>query len=165
MIIAIAVLGLSASLVNEQICNSEKTLCQWALKGIWGHRDVFRTTRYSTFLGIYGILTGAVGTISLFVDSIPTIAPLLGDGIGALLFLAGGIAWMVDIENLPMSCGKYKKLGSDYWYAKPLASTCRRCEADHGLVWALFAFTAGLYICDYVRRRQLVQSAKSSTGF
>lgn len=163
MIIAIAVLGLSASLVNEKICNSD--VCVYALKEIWGPRDVFRTVRYSTFLGIYGILTGAVGTISLFVDSIPTIAPLVGDSIGALLYLAGGIAWMVDIENLPRSCSKFKELGLPSWYAKALTGTCRRCEADHGLVWALFAFTAGLYICDYVRRRQLVQSAKSGTGF
>lgn len=163
MIIAIAVLGLSASLVNEKIVDSEKNLYIYALTGIWGYRDVFRTTRYSTFLGIYGILTCAVGTISLFVDSIPTIAPLVGDGIGALLFLAGGIAWMVDIENLPMSCGKYKE--KDWWYAESLPGPCRRCEADHGLVWALFAFTAGLVICGYVRRRELVQSAKSGAGF
>lgn len=158
MIIAIAVLGLSASLVNERICDSD--VCVYALDGVWPGRDVFRTTRYSTFLGIYGIITGAVGTISLFVDSIPTIAPLVGDSIGALLYLAGGIAWVVDLENLPVSCNEYKEWYSQNWLAESLGGTCRRCEADNGLVWALFAFTAGLVICGYVRRRELVQSAK-----
>lgn len=160
MIIALAVVGLSASLVNEKFCNSEENVCVLALTGLWNYERGFRTTRYSTFLGIYGILTSAVGLISLFVGSIPTIAPLVGDSIGTMLFLAGGIAWVVDLEKLPVSCNEYKEWKSQAWYAESLGGTCRRCEADNGLVWALFAFTAGLVICGYVRRRELVQSSK-----
>lgn len=160
MILALAVLGLSASLVNERFCNSEEHICYRALTLLWRYERGYRTTRYCTFLGIYGVLTAAVGTASLFVDSIPTIAPLFGDSIGAMFYLAGGIAWVVDLAKLDTSCSDVKKFYSPMWYADPVESTCKRCEADHGLVWALFAFTAGLAICDFLRRRDLVQSSK-----
>lgn len=160
MILAIAVLGLSASLVNEKFCSSKAHYCVFALTRLWGPYHAYGTTRYCTFLGIYGILTAAVGTASLFFDSISTIVPLVGDGIGAMFYLAGGIAWVVDLAKLKFSCNDVKKMYSGYFYADSLASTCKRCEADHGLVWALFAFTAGLAICDFLRRRDLVQSSK-----
>lgn len=160
MILALAVLGLSASLVNERFCNSEENYCIRALTLLWDYERGYRTTRYCTFLGIYGTVTAAVGASSLFVDSIPTIVPLVADSIGAMFHLAGGIAWVVDLAKLPYSCGDIKKFSSRFWYRDSLASTCQRCEADHGLVWALFAFTAGLAICDFVRRRDLVQSSR-----
>lgn len=160
MILAIAVLGLSASLVNERFCDSKENSCVRALSLLWGYQRGYRTTRYCTFLGIYGTVTAAVGTASLFVDSIPTIVPLVGDSIGAMFYLAGGIAWVVDLGKLNRSCSEIKEWYSAFWYADGVESTCKRCEADHGLVWALFAFTAGLAICDFVRRRDLVQSSR-----
>lgn len=162
MILALAVLGLSASLVTEKVCNSE--YCVFTLRTLWEElahiTSGLRTTRYCTFLGIYGIVIASVGTASLFVDRIPLVAPLVGDSIGALLYMAGGIAWGINLSKLPYSCGEFKKAYQNTWYMDSLVSVCRRCEADHGLVWALFGCTAALAICDLLRRRDQVQSLK-----
>lgn len=160
MILAIAVLGLSASLVNERYCSPKENSCILAQTTLWPPNGKYGTTRYCTFLGIYGILAATVGTASLFLDMIPTIVPLVGDSIGAMFYLAGGIAWVVDLGKLRMSCSEFEEWYSGEFFADSVESTCKRCEADNGLVWALFAFTAGLAICDFLRRRDLVQSSK-----
>lgn len=162
MILAFAVLGLSASLVTDKVCSPNETLCLFTVRSLWGvnHSGGLRTARYCTFLGTYGIAIAAVGTASLFVDRIPTVAPLVGDSIGALLYLAGGIAWVINLAKLPDSCSDWKKAQPNAWFVDAFVSACRRCEADHGLVWALFAFTAALAICDLFRRRDQAQSLK-----
>lgn len=158
MILAIAILGLSVNLVKEKVCDSTGG-CTPALGFFWiAYNLAPGPVRYSIFMGIYGILIATIGTASLFVDSIPSIVPLAGDSIGALFYLAGGIAWTVDLAKLYISCSGMQ--GLDDLYSDQGASVCKRCEADHGLVWALFAFTAGLAMCDFVLRRGQVQSFK-----
>lgn len=158
LILAIAILGLSASLVAEKFCDSD--YCILTLSTLWAGATGFRTTHYCIFLGLYGIAIATFGTICLFMDRIPMMVPLVGDSIGALFFLAGGIAWTVNLARLEESCGDMKNRWSGYPFADSLVSTCRRCEADHGLVWALFACTAILAICDFFRRRDQGQSSK-----
>lgn len=159
MILALAITGLSASLVAEKFC--DKNSCYIALTA-FGDDEGVRLGRYSIFLGLYGIVVAAVGIASLFVDSIPLTIPLVGDSIGALFYLAGGIAWAVKLRNLNIYCSEipkwFKLVFPDAWFADDLVGTCRRCEADHGLVWSMFAFTTGLVICDYFRRRNRIQS-------
>lgn len=162
MILAIAVLGLSASLVAEEYCEAgwKVTTCISVLNRVWASDRALRTARYCVFLGLYGIVIAAVGLASLFVERIPSMISLVGDSLGVLFYLAGGIAWVVNLAALPVSCGYLKEFYSGLWFADSLKSACMRCEADHGLMWALFAVTACLAICDFVRRRDLVQSSK-----
>lgn len=160
MILAIAVLGLSASIVADKVCSSEEQLCVSAEFVLALERLGLRTVRYGMFIGVYGMMIASVGTAALFVDKIPMIVPLFGDAIGAVFYLAGGIAWLVELARLPVSCSKIKWRFSNNWYSDFATSLCRRCEAEHGLVWALFAFTAALALCDLFRRRDQVHSFK-----
>lgn len=154
MILAIALLGLSISIIAQRVCWADglSRICYLAV----GYA-ARRTIRYSVFLGVYGIVVSATGALSLFVERIPTIISLAGDSLGVLFYLAGGIAWVVHFANTG-PCDE-----SNFWWADAPAvnqfvGACRRCEAEHGLVWALFAFTAGLAICDYFRRRDQARS-------
>lgn len=164
MILAIAILGLSASILAEKFCHEDNVHCESTLYYLRLYGLEAGPLRYSIFLGIYGILVAIIGTASLFVDMIPPIVPLVGDSIGAVFFLAGGIAWVVNLSKLKASCSDFKGY-SDFWWPNPwwagrAESSCRRCEADHGLIWAIFAFTAALALCDFLRRRDRVQSSK-----
>lgn len=105
------------------------------------------TLHYSIFLGIYGILTAAAGIVALYLEKIPLIAPLVADTFGALFYLSGGVAWLV-ASSRPELYG--------YWYDVPTAEA----RGAEGLVWTLFAFTACLAICSFLRRRDNVQSFK-----
>lgn len=156
MILAIAILGLSASIIADKACNPEGGLCISAERILSWENLGLKTIRYCIFLGTYGILIASVGTASLFVDKIPMIVPLVGDSIGALFYLSGGIAWIASLNNV--SCRKRIWRYVSEWYTDFATSACKRCEADHGLAWALFAFTASLAICDFLRRRDQVQS-------
>ena len=49
------------------------------------------TTKYSVFLGAYGIIITAIGLLAVFFEFIPNLIPMAFDGVGALLFLGGGI--------------------------------------------------------------------------
>lgn len=164
MILAIAILGLSASILAEKLCDPDNGYCGSTMDYLQMYGLQAEPLRYSIFLGIYGILIAIIGTASLFMDMIPLIVPLVGDSIGAMFYLAGGIAWVVNLSNLKASCSDFKDY-SDYWWADSwwadgAESSCRRCEADHGLTWAIFAFTAALALCDFLRRRDRVQSSK-----
>lgn len=117
------------------------------------------TIRYCIFLGIYGIMIAALGIASLYVDKIPTEVPLVVDSIGALFYLAGGIAWAVRFTGQNIPCSVVPAWATDS-YIKAWLSACKRCEADAGLAWSLFVFTALLAICGFLRRRDQVQSSK-----
>lgn len=183
MILAIALLGLSVSLIHDR-CKTfgdNNRVCLFSSADTIFSNHTSRTVDYSIFLGIWGMLISAIGTVALFVDGIPTVVPLVGDCLGALFFLAGGIAWVVRIGSRQWSCselrdGNWEEIFDSDWYVKyfgwivpqdakdwtqdAVASTCRQGEAAHGLAWALFAFTAGLAICDYFRRRDQAKSLR-----
>lgn len=164
MILAMALLGLSISILAQKIClpSVYTSLCKavWFTSGL--PPSMKKTISYSVFLGVYGIVVSAIGTVSLLVESIPTIVPLVGDGLGILFYLSGGIAWVVDSAHLRYSDNNGEAWANPYrdeWWLD-VEGAYRRCEAEHGLVWALFAFTAGLAICDYFRRRDQVKSLR-----
>lgn len=67
------------------------------------------------------MLAGAVGIVCLFVDRVPTFVQMVGDGLGALFFVAGGIAWAVGMQGQSCTVSKIDKL-----YHNPLLNQgCR----------------------------------------
>lgn len=56
------------------------------------------------------MIVGAFGLIALWIDKIPPIAPMVTDGLAALLFLAGGIAWAVGMKGQTCSESSLKAL-------------------------------------------------------
>lgn len=128
MILAIAIVGLSASLIHEEICSSELNLCLLALRQLWNKGSGEKTVRYCMFLGLYGIVIAAVGTAALFVDRIPMVVPLVGDSLGALFYLAGGIAWVVNFGGAEYTCSDWDDGNASHlWYSKATANACKRC--------------------------------------
>lgn len=124
MILAIALLGLSISLLHEKY-NSEFNRKAWPVGDAFGRDHGPRTVRYCVFLGLYGILISAVGTLALLIGRIPTIVSLVGDSFGALCFLAGGIAWVVSIGGRKHTCSEWKDVPANEWIPIP-ASEWRR---------------------------------------
>lgn len=161
MILAIALLGLSHNILIHEACNSQFNRCYTLIYEVYD-KEAVSTVAYSIFLGAYGLLLSAISIASLFVDRIPTIIPLVGDSFGTLFYLAGGIAWVVNIfASRTYTCGELEALDPKIiWWKDDAASICRQGNAAEGLVWALSAFTACLVICDYLRRRDLAKSSK-----
>ncbi|KAF3762463.1 hypothetical protein M406DRAFT_357468 [Cryphonectria parasitica EP155] len=93
MLFAIVVVGLSATFMKDQHVGSAPV-----------------TTRYSVFVGAFGMIVGAFGAVALWVDRIPSIAPMVTDGLAALFFLAGGIAWAVGMKGQSCSLSSLQKL-------------------------------------------------------
>jgi hypothetical protein len=157
MILAIALLGLSASLAGPpwELCHQTV----FEVRDCVEPDGIMRTVRYSLFLGICAMLISTIGIVSLFVDRIPMIIPFVGDALGAVLSLAAGLAWALNYASLDLNCDE---LIYNQYILIPdkFKSLCRRLEADQGLAWALFVFTTSLFICDFFRRRDLTKSAK-----
>lgn len=161
MILAIALLGLSHSILLRTPCNSQLNRCEPMMDVVYDKEHV-STVAYSIFLGGYGLLLSAISIASLFVDRIPTIIPLVGDSFGTLFYLAGGIAWLVAILATTVNtCSEWEAEDPEIvWWKDDAASICRQGNAAEGLVWALSVFTACLVVCDYLRRRDMVKSSK-----
>ncbi|KAH8897170.1 hypothetical protein GQ53DRAFT_818449 [Thozetella sp. PMI_491] len=100
-IFAAAVLGLSVTFVKNHLIG-----------------DAPATMRYAVFLGAYGLILAALGVASLFLEAIPSIIPVGFKAIGALLFVAGGIAWAVGLKGL--SCSDSTSPNIDNLYTNPL---------------------------------------------
>lgn len=49
------------------------------------------------------MIVGAFGLVALWIAKIPPIVPVATDGLAALFFLAGGVAWAVGMKD--QSCG------------------------------------------------------------
>lgn len=179
MILAIALLGLSINLIKSACF--ELLVCVWPLVWAFGKQAHGpRTVGYSIFLGLFGIMISTIGTVALFIDGIPTIVPLVGDSFGALCFLAGGIAWIVNTGGRIHTCGEWNDVPDNEWartlndsvrnsdrlsdaiaWVKDVTiSACKQGNAEHGLAWALFTITTCLVICNYLRRRDLAKSSK-----
>ncbi|KAG8167272.1 hypothetical protein KVR01_002961 [Diaporthe batatas] len=163
LILAAALLGVSISLLAHEACQTESDSFRFCTPT--PSSNAKSTVNYGIFLGVYGIVISAIGALFLFVERIPTAIPLAGDGLGTLFYLAGGAAWVaafgkircnnmkLDFFDTPAGLREMNKSTRDQ-----LVGNCRRCEAEHGLVWALFALTASLAICDYFRRRDQAKS-------
>ncbi|PSR77218.1 membrane-associating domain-domain-containing protein [Coniella lustricola] len=93
MLFAIVVVGLSATFMKDQHVGSVPV-----------------TTRYSVFVGAFGMIIGSLGLVALWLDGIPSIIPMAADAIAALLFLAGGIAWAVGMKGQSCTEASLKKL-------------------------------------------------------
>lgn len=120
--------------------------------------------RYCVFLGVYGILAALVTIASLFITVISTLAPLLLQVIGALLFLAGAITLALQHKKLTLwtydaVTDDLKLLGFSDHFAVDTGRTCKRCIADEALLFALVPLSLGLAACAFLRRRSLRQSA------
>ncbi|KAJ4414255.1 hypothetical protein N0V82_008037 [Gnomoniopsis sp. IMI 355080] len=72
--------------------------------------DAPTTTRFSVFVGAFGMIVGALGLVAVFIDRIPSLVPMIADGLGALFFLAGGIAWAVAMKGQSCSATSVKQL-------------------------------------------------------
>lgn len=82
LIASAVVLGLSVTLENHQKYGSPPA-----------------ETSFASFTGGFGIVVAAIGVASMFIDAIPTLVPLVVEGLAALFFLAGGI-----VSHLFFSC-------------------------------------------------------------
>lgn len=71
------------------------------------------------------MIAGAVGLVSLFLDRVPDFVPMVGDGLGALFFLASGIAWAVGMKDQTCSLSSSQKL-----YDNPLLN--QGCQPGGG---------------------------------
>jgi hypothetical protein len=116
------VLGLSVTLAKGQLQGS-----------------VPATTGYGGFAGAVGILGGFVGVVALFVERLQGVFGLVVDGVVALVLLAGGVVWVVQlkgvscndwleiINNVILNCGARpdKAAGDGYYtnYCLNLAET------------------------------------------
>lgn len=100
-LLAIIVLGLSVTLMKGQKIGSVPT-----------------TTRYSVFLGAYGIIVTIIGLLGLFFEFIPNLITMGFDAAGALLFLGGGIAWAIGTKGL--SCTNKNSPNIDHLYTNSL---------------------------------------------
>lgn len=58
------------------------------------------TLRYSVFTGAIAMIIAAIGIICLFIHKIPPFIPMVIDAVGALLLVAGGIAWAVGLKGV-----------------------------------------------------------------
>jgi hypothetical protein len=120
--------------------------------------------RYCIFLGIYGIISAIINIVSLFVTAVSALVPLLMNIMGAMLFLAGGVAWAVNFRKIIFSCSEVIEAlefsGFSRSFAESTATSCRRCAVDEALVFTLFALSLSLAVCSLLHRRSLVQSAK-----
>ncbi|KAL1874531.1 hypothetical protein Daus18300_003550 [Diaporthe australafricana] len=141
IILSIALLGLSVNLARFKTCTEFLFLC------ITWPSSIVVTLRYSIFLGIYGIVTAALGIGALYLDRIPLIAQLAADAFAALFFLAGGIGWVVNFVRLED-------------YGSLFDAAFGQARGAQGLVWTLFAVTACIAVCTFLRRRDQAQSSK-----
>lgn len=56
------------------------------------------------------MIAGSLGLIAVFIDRIPSLVPIVADGLGALFFLAGGIAWAVAMKGQTCTEASLKQL-------------------------------------------------------
>lgn len=83
-IIAVVILGLSVALLRAQV---------------YGAAPV--TTRFSVFLGAFGMITSSLGLTALFLERwIPSLIPLALDAVGGILLAAGGISWAIGLKGV-----------------------------------------------------------------
>ncbi|EHA55262.1 hypothetical protein MGG_08113 [Pyricularia oryzae 70-15] len=83
LIASAVVLGLSVTLENHQKYGSPPA-----------------ETSFASFTGGFGIVVAAIGVASMFIDAIPTLVPLVVEGLAALFFLAGGIALAIAMKGV-----------------------------------------------------------------
>ncbi|KAH9439326.1 hypothetical protein MCOR02_002888 [Pyricularia oryzae] len=83
LIASAVVLGLSVTLANHQKYGSPPA-----------------ETSFASFTGGFGIVVAAIGVASMFIDAIPTLVPLVVEGLAALFFLAGGIALAIAMKGV-----------------------------------------------------------------
>ncbi|EAA32654.1 hypothetical protein GE21DRAFT_6701 [Neurospora crassa] len=157
------IVGLSAQFITAQKVGSAAT-----------------TTQYSVFTGTYAILEGFLGIVALFLSSFPDIVVLGADAIGALVLLAGGIAWAVEtrgfsctdptkakkiLDNNLLNQGKRKYKGDWYYgilYGDPsaetawsrLQSSCKKGLADEVFQFLAFAVLVVLLVVGWIRWRK-----------
>lgn len=163
ILFAIVVVGLAATLIKSQIYDTPPT-----------------TTKYSTFTGGFGIIVGAIGLAGLFIEAIPEIATMALDGLAAIFFLAGGIAWAVGLKGFSCSNfgdmekmldnglinqGKFDGPLGQTWGVfrdtntvgeafKLLEGNCKKGFADEIFQFLAFALGLGLIGLGYVRMRK-----------
>lgn len=101
----VVVLGLSVTLLKGQVFGDTPT-----------------TTRYSVFLGAFGMVVALLGLLSLFVSAVPAVVPMALDAVAGILLLAGGIAWAVGLKGLECD-----EAHADAMYANGLLN--EGCEA------------------------------------
>jgi len=82
IILSSAVLGLSITLAKGQIVGSAPS-----------------ATSYATFLGVLGMVSGAFGIFTVFINVFDGIIVLIIEGLVTMLFIAGGIALAVMLKG------------------------------------------------------------------
>ncbi|KAK3398849.1 marvel domain-containing protein [Sordaria brevicollis] len=156
------IVGLSAHFITSQRIGSAPT-----------------TTKYSVFTGAYGIIEGLFGIAALFASFIPDVVVLGADAVGALVLLAGGIAWAIGtrsvsctdirkadkiVNNDLLNQGKQKYKGEwiyGIFHDNPsekeawsrLQDSCKRGLADEIFQFLGFAVLVGLVVVGWLRWR------------
>jgi len=107
IIFSAVVLGLSVTLAKGQIEGS-----------------VPATTGYGSFIGAIGIIGGFIGIAGLFVELLAGIVGWAIDALIALLLLAGGLAWVIQLRNV--NCNSWQTIISN-----PILSCGAQDQGDH----------------------------------
>ncbi|KAK3940152.1 marvel domain-containing protein [Diplogelasinospora grovesii] len=162
-IFAVVVLGLAVTLIKAQVLGDAPT-----------------TTKYSSFTGAFGIIVCAAGVAGMFVSAIPDLVTMALDGVLALLFLAGGIAWAVGLKGIGCKdqtaymqmrengllnegsatvdgvavIGADYNSNNDYDVFDKLSANCQKGMADEIMQFISFAFALGLLGLGFVRWRK-----------
>lgn len=73
------------------------------------------------------MIVGAVGLVALWIEKIPSLVPIVADGLAALVFVAGGIAWAVGMKGQTCTLSSLQKL-----YDNPLLNQGCQPEDSKG---------------------------------
>lgn len=158
---SVTILGLAASMIANQVYDTPPV-----------------TTRYSTFTGGFGMIVGGVGVLCTFVSFVPELVPIVLDGLAALFFLGGGIAWAYGLKDSG-NCSKpemiYNPLlnqgsitvGDNTAYGvvgngdvdaetilNRLKGNCQRAQADEILQFLCFGLGAALLGLGFLQKRR-----------
>ncbi|EAQ87147.1 predicted protein [Chaetomium globosum CBS 148.51] len=161
-VMALTILALAAAMIANQVYDTPPV-----------------TTRYSTFTGGFGMIVAGVGVLCTFVSFVPELVPLVLDGLAALFFLGGGIAWAYGLKDTS-NCSNYEtmlyspllnqgsiKFGDKTGYgvaagedATPesimsaLKGNCQRAQADEILQFLCFGLGTALVGLGFLQRRR-----------
>ncbi|TLD26717.1 hypothetical protein PspLS_05286 [Pyricularia sp. CBS 133598] len=81
-------------------------------------------TSFASFTGGFGIIVAAIGVASMFIDAIPTLVPLVAEGLAAVFFLAGGIALAVAMKGVSCDGGIESEAATIRFFNKILNGGC-----------------------------------------
>ncbi|KAI1085492.1 marvel domain-containing protein [Whalleya microplaca] len=153
------VLGLSVTLAKQQEVGSPPS-----------------ETSFGTFCGAFGLLISLIGLTALWIDKIPEIVVIGGDGLASALYLAGGIALTIalkpvtsctagdDLNRFHRAQNKLLTGGCQevanhnvcpgFTDEGQLSSRCQRVQADYVFQYLAFIFGISIVALTFFIRKR-----------